>query len=183
MQAAGRSIGGYLALFRQRRTDLLARGEISGYGKQVTTTWALAFDRLQQTAPAAISLLRLLACCAPEQIPLNLLLQPRPELAEALDPEVARLLLPLLDDPLAADGAVAALRRYSLISPPAGGSVSVHRLVQAVTLAQLPDDQAEAWRQAARSLIGAAMPDRRCAAGKLACLCRAPAPRAGDTPR
>jgi hypothetical protein len=51
MQAAGRSIGGYLALFRQRCTDLLARGEISGYGKQVATTWALAFDRLEQTSP------------------------------------------------------------------------------------------------------------------------------------
>ena len=158
MQAAGRSIAGYLALFRGRRADLLARGEISGYGKQVTTTWALAFDQLAQAAPGAISLLRLLACCAPEQIPLTLLLQPRPELAEALDVDVERLLLPLLDDPLAADGAVAALRRFSLISPPVGGSVSVHRLVQAVTLAQLDDDQAEAWRQAARSVIGAAMP-------------------------
>jgi hypothetical protein len=158
MQAAGRSMTGYLALFRHRRTDLLARGEISGYGKQVTTTWALAFDRLQQTAPHAISLLRLLACCAPEQIPLSLLLQSRPEVVPSLDPDVARLLLPLLDDPLAADGAVAELRRFSLISPPAEGSVSVHRLVQAVTLAQLHDDQAEARRLAARSVIGAAMP-------------------------
>ena len=158
MQAAGRSIAGYLALFRQRRTDLLARGEIAGYRKQVTTTWALAFDRLQQTAPGAVSLLRLLACCAPEQIPLNLLLQPRPELVDEIDAEVARLLLPLLEDPLAADGAVAALRRFSLISAPAGGSVSVHRLVQAVTLGQLHDDQAEAWRQAARSVIVAAVP-------------------------
>ena len=158
MQAAGRSMTGYLALFRQQRTDLLAQGEIPGYGKQVTTTWALAFDQLQQTAPPAISLLRLLACCAPEQIPLNLLLQPRPKVIQALDPEVARLLLPLLEDPLTADGAVAALRRFSLISAPAGGSVSVHRLVQAVTLAQLPDNQAEAWRQAARSVIGAAVP-------------------------
>ena len=158
MQAAGRSIAGYLALFQQRRTDLLAQGEIAGYGKQVTTTWALAFDQLQQTAPRAISLLRLLACCAPEQIPLNLLLQPRPRLAQALDADVPRLLLPLLEDPLAADGAVAALRRFSLISAPVEGSVSVHRLVQAVTLAQLHDGQAEAWLQAARSVIGAAMP-------------------------
>jgi tetratricopeptide (TPR) repeat protein len=158
MQAAGRSIGGYLAMFRLRRADLLARGEIAGYGKQVATAWALAFDQLQQTAPEAIWLLRLLACCAPEQIPLNLLLQPRPELEESLAPDVAPLLLPLLKDPLAADSAVAALRRYSLISPAVKGSVSVHRLVQAVTVAQLPADQAEAWRQAARSLIAAALP-------------------------
>jgi len=158
MQSTGRSIADYLAIFRQRRNDLLARGEPAGYGKQVTTTWALAFDQLQQTSLPAIGLLRLLACCAPETIPLKLLLQPRPELSESLGPEVAPLLLPLLEDPLAADGAVAALRRYSLISPPIAGSVSMHRLVQAVTLAQLPADQAEAWRQAARSLTGAALP-------------------------
>jgi len=158
MQAAGRSIAGYLALFRQRRADLLARGQIPGYGKQVTTTWALAFDQLQRTSPEAIGLLRLLACCAPEQIPLHLLLQPRPELAESLGPGVAPLLLPLLEDPLAADDAVAALRRYSLISPPVEGSVSVHRLVQAVTLDQLAADQAGEWRQAARSLTRAALP-------------------------
>ncbi len=158
MQATGRSIAGYLALFRQRRTDLLARGEIAGYSKQVTTTWALAFDQLQHASPQAIGLLRLLACCAPEQIPLNLLLQPRPDLVASLSQDVARLLLPLLEDSLAADRAVAALRRYSLVSPPAEGSLSVHRLVQAVTIAQLPAAEAEAWREAARFLIGAAMP-------------------------
>ncbi len=157
MQAAGRSIAGYLAMFLQRRADLLARGEIAGHDKQVSTTFALAFDQLRQTSQA-IGLLRLLACCAPEQIPLHLLLQPRPELAESLAPQVAPLLLPLLEDPLAADGAVAALRRYSLISRPVAGSVSVHRLVQAVTLAQLPAHQVQAWRQAARSLTGAALP-------------------------
>jgi len=158
MLAAGRSIAGYLAIFRQRCIDLLARGEIAGYGKQVTTTWALAFDQLQHTSPEAIGLLRLLACCAPEQIPLDLLLQPRPELAESLSPEVTPLLLPVLEDPLATDSAVAALRRYSLISPRAEGLVSVHRLVQAVTLAQLPADHVEPWRRAARSLIDAALP-------------------------
>ena len=158
MQAVGRGIAEYLGMFRQRRIDLLSRGEIAGYGKQVTTTWSLAFDQLERTSVQAIGLLRLLACCAPEQIPLHLLLQPRPELAEPLGPQVAPLLLPLMEDPLAADDAVAALRRYSLISPPVGGSVSVHRLVQAVTIAQLPADQAEAWRQAAQSLTDAALP-------------------------
>ena len=48
------------------------------------------------------------------------------------------MLLPLLEDPLAANDAVAALRRYSLITPPGDGSVSVHRLVQAVTDDQMP---------------------------------------------
>lgn len=43
----------------------------------------------------------------------------------------------LLGDPLAAADAVAALRRYSLVIPAGDGLVQVHRLVQAVTRAQL----------------------------------------------
>jgi hypothetical protein len=155
MLTAGRSISGYLALFRQRRRDLLQRGEPIGYGKQVATTWALAFERLRQASPQPAGLLRLLACCAADRIPLRLLLRPRPALTGALPAELA----PLLDDPLAGDDALAALRRFSLVSKPQDGMVSVHRLVQAATLDQLPGTEAEAWRQAARLLIAAALPD------------------------
>jgi hypothetical protein len=158
MSATGHSINGYLELFRQRSLELLARGQPVGYDRRVTTTWGLALDQLQQTAPQAAGLLRLLACCAPEAIPLDLLLQPRPELAERFGVTVAPVLVPLLDDPLAASDAVAALRRYSLISQPHGGAVSVHRLVQAITLAQLPAEAARAWRQAAGFLIEPALP-------------------------
>jgi hypothetical protein len=158
LQAAGCGMAGYLDLFRERRADLLGRGEPAGYARQVATTWGLAFDQLKQDDPLAAGLLRLLACCAPDVVPLHLLLSPRPGLAGSLPAEVAPMLAPLLEDSLAADDAIAALRRYALISPPAGGSVSVHRLVQAVTLSQLPGEQATAWRQAARSLIEAALP-------------------------
>ena len=158
VQASGDSLAGYLALFRQRRADLLGRGEPTGYPETVATTWRLAFEDLQQAAPGAAGLLRLLAFCAPEAIPLRLLLQPRPGLAEQLGEEVAPVLAPLLEDPLAAGDAIAALRRYSLITPAADGSVSVHRLVQAVTADQMPAELARQWRQAAAALIEAAIP-------------------------
>ena len=109
----------------------------------MATTWRLAFEDLQQAAPGAAGLLRLLAFCAPEAIPLRLLLQPRPGLAGQLGEEVAPVLVPLLEDELAAGDAIAALRRYSLITPAADGSVSVHRLVQAVTADQMPAELAE----------------------------------------
>src|ERR1035437_8585979 len=123
-------IADYLAVFRQRRTDLLARGEPTGYGQQVATTWTLAFDQLRQTAPLAVGLLRLLACCAPDQIPVRLLLRPHPGLADPLPMELAVL----LGDPLAADDAIGGLRAFSLDrgSSPQDGLVSVHRLVQAI---------------------------------------------------
>ena len=81
---------------------------------------------------------------------------------------MAVVLVPLLEDPLAAGDAIAALRRYSLISPPADGPVSVHRLVQAVTTDQMPDKLAEAWRQAAAAVIEAAIPETPRTAGSLA---------------
>jgi hypothetical protein len=158
VQASVDNLAGYLAAFQQRRADLLARGQPTGYPDTVATTWKLAFEDVQRSAPGAAGLLRLLAFCAPEAIPLRLLLQPLPELAGQFGEQVAPVLAPLLEDPLAAGDAVAALRRYSLISPPADGAVSVHRLVQAVTCDQMPAGLASQWRQAAAALIEAAIP-------------------------
>ena len=39
VQASGETLAGYLALFRQRRADLLGRGEPTGYSETVATTW------------------------------------------------------------------------------------------------------------------------------------------------
>ena len=158
-QASGGSLAGYLALFQQRRGEILARGEPSGYPATVATTWALAFDQLEQSASAATSLLRLLAHFAPEAIPLQLLLQPQPGLTIDLAPAVVEALTPLLADELAAGDAVAALREYSLARSAGDGAVSVHRLVQAVTADQMPAELARAWRQAAAALVEAALPE------------------------
>jgi Tetratricopeptide repeat len=157
IQATQGTLAGYLDLFQQRRAEMLARGEPTGYDKTVASTWALAFGRLCESAPGASGLLRLLACCAPEAIPLRLLLQPRPGLAERFGGEVA-VLGRLLEDPLAVSDAVAALRRYSLVVRAHDGSVLVHRLVQNVMLCRMPADLAGQWRQASAALIEAAIP-------------------------
>jgi hypothetical protein len=158
VQASGESLAGYASLFRQRRPQMLARGEPTEYPQTVATTWQVAFQDVQRAAPGAAGLLRLLAFCAPEAIPLRLLLQPRPDLAGQLGEQVAPVLTALLDDELAAGDAIAALRRYSLITQAEGESVSVHRLVQAVTADQMPAELASQWRQAAAALIEAAIP-------------------------
>ena len=117
MQATGRSIAEYLALFRQRRADLLARGEPAGYGKQVATTWALAFDQLQQSRPggdraaAAAGVLRAradpaAACCS----------SPGPSSPRRSTRRWRRCWCRCWTILWRPDDAVAALRRYSLIS-------------------------------------------------------------------
>ncbi len=158
VQASGDSLAGYLASFRQRSADALGRDEPTVYGEAVATTWRLAFADLQQAAPGAAGLLRLLAFCAPEAIPLQLLLQPREAVSGWLGDEAGSVLAPLLKDPLVAGDAIAALRRYSLVTPAARESVSVHRLVQAVTADQMSAELAGEWQQAAAALIEGAIP-------------------------
>ena len=156
MQASGRTVGSTWGCSGRGGPSCSTRGDPAGYDKRVTTTWALAFAALGGEGPAA-GLLRLVACCAAEDIPLDVLLRPGLA-AEDFDAVVGPVLVPLLDDELARDEAVAGLRRFSLISAPRGGLISVHRLVQAITLDQLPEEEAEAWRRAAAAVIGAALP-------------------------
>ena len=74
IQVTGTTLAGYLSVFRDRRADLLARGEAAGHPADVAATLGLALSRLGDEAPAAAGLLRLLACLAPEPVPLALLL-------------------------------------------------------------------------------------------------------------
>ena len=143
IQATATTLAGYLSVFRDRRADLLARGEAAGHPADVAATLGLALSRLEAEAPAAAGLLRLLACLAPEPVPLPLLLADA-QTAGELAPDVAATVGPLLGDPVAAGDAVAALRRYSLVTPAGDGLVLVHRLVQAITLDQIPADVAGA---------------------------------------
>jgi hypothetical protein len=157
LEARGGTIAAYVALFRERRADLLARGDPAGYDQRVATTWLVSFERLQEDCPSAISLLRLLSCYAPEEIPVKLLLR-QPERVDDESGPVPASLQPLLADPIAADDAIAALRRYSLVSRPEREAMSVHRLVQAVTIDRLAEEASE-WRQAAGELIAGILPE------------------------
>ncbi len=157
MQATATTLAGYLVLFRVRQGDLLARGEAAGHPLDVAATLGLALSRLAVEAPAAAGLLRLLAFLAPEPVPLPLLLA-REEPTGLLGPEAAAGAGLLLGDPVAAGDAIAALRRYSLITPAGDGLVLVHRLVQAITRAQLPAEAVGQWERAAAALVAAAVP-------------------------
>lgn len=91
----------------------------------------LALDQLRETSAAAGRLLELCALLAPDEIPLPLLLsQPQ-----------------LLPEPLAAVAAdrvrhgevVGVLYRQGLLTRDTGDTARMHRLVQAITLAHLPE--------------------------------------------
>jgi hypothetical protein len=154
MDATGHTLDEYLQLLRERRAELLLRGEPLGYSASVMSTWNVAFDRLRDAHPNAIALLRLLACCAPDRIPFRLLLTP-----PAPAPPLVGSAAALVNDPFALADAVTELRRYSLVSRPVAGQVSVHRMVQAVTIDQLTPAEGEAWHASAAALVEAVLPD------------------------
>ena len=157
MQATGTPLARYLPMFRARQAGLLARGEAAGHPADVAATLGLALSRLADEDRSAAGLMRLLAFLAPEPVPLGLLLtDERP--AGLIGPEVADAIGPLLGDPVAVGAAIIALRRYSLAAPAGDGLVLVHRLVRAITRAQLTADLAAQWEQAAAALVEAAVP-------------------------
>lgn len=157
--ATGCGLGGYAELLAEYQGDLLVRGQPSGYRKTVATTWLAAFSELEKSAPQSITLLRLLAFFQPEPIPLNALRPGNNRTIESVSAAVAAPVRELLTGKLPLNDAVAALGRYSLISIPLQGTVSVHQLVQAITRSQIPEDQLTEWLDAASSLLRSALPE------------------------
>jgi hypothetical protein len=157
VQASAGTLAGYLALYRQRRAELLARGGAAGHPMSVAATLGVALVRLEADAPAAAGLLRLLACLAPEPVPLALLL-PDADPSGKLDPDMPAALGPLIRDLLLIGDAVAMLRRYSLVTPAGDGMVLLHRLVAGFIFRQMPEQESRRYRKTAAGLIAAAIP-------------------------
>lgn len=158
MQVTGVSMEAYLRLFRARQSDLLVRGEVPGHPDHVAATLGLALSELEGHTRLALELLRLLAFLAPEPVPLGLLFAGVPGTAVAGAENVSEQIAPLLTDPVAAGDAIAALRRYSLVTPAGDGAVLVHRLVSAVTRAALSEEEAARWKRVTAELVDRAIP-------------------------
>jgi DNA-binding SARP family transcriptional activator len=155
-RASAVTLATYLRLYRSRRAELHQEGRLPDYPHTVATTWQLAFDRL---TPAARALLNVVCFYAPDAIPVHLLFTP-PQRVEGL-PDVVEPLRVLLDDELARHRAVGELLAYSLMAPvrAATTTVSMHRLVQAVTRDQLRARHTSGeWVRAAHLLLVAAFP-------------------------
>ncbi|WP_194924122.1 FxSxx-COOH system tetratricopeptide repeat protein [Catenulispora pinisilvae] len=161
IETTGRSLDEYLGLLSANRAAVLARSAPASHAAPVVATWSLALTELEATSSESLTLLRIIAFLAPEDIPFRLLLPEGLELRLGgpdgdLD-EILTQVRALCSGPLTLDDAVAGLRRYSLIGPP-GATFSVHRLVQAVTRDQLRPQDLRAWRAVATALVESAVP-------------------------
>ncbi len=150
LEACGQSLSGYLQLFRARHQELLRQGRPSQeYPDTVATTWEISFQKVKQESPAAADLLNLCAFLAPDDIPRELLAQGAEHLPQRLAQAV--------NDPLALNKALAALRRYSLMEV-GEESLAVHRLVQAVARDRLDNKGKKKWAGVAVEMVDAAFP-------------------------
>ncbi|HEX6385576.1 MAG TPA: hypothetical protein VF177_12975 [Anaerolineae bacterium] len=141
VEETGITLTEYQQRFEQRRPALWQRVSAPGdYHATITTTWELAFQRLRTDSPAAVALFDL-CCFLAEEIPLDLIAEGQQ--AESMPQELAATVA----DPLALDEAIAALRRYSLLQRE-GDTLSIHRLVQAVTRdRRAKRESGRGWRQ------------------------------------
>jgi tetratricopeptide (TPR) repeat protein len=136
MTATKRSCEDYIKLLRDKGLAVLdVQLPMLSYDKTVTTTWLVSLSMV--ASKAARQLLQLLACCAPDDIPLSLFKGGGDALPEPLNATLAS------GDSMAEDDLLMELARYSLVSFKRDGNealVSMHRLVQAVAYRQAGDD-------------------------------------------
>ncbi|MFG6202416.1 FxSxx-COOH system tetratricopeptide repeat protein [Nonomuraea sp. JJY05] len=142
----------YLHLLTDAPARIHAAAPVGGDAARVVAkVWALSHQRIGVVNPLAVHLLKLLACYAPDNLPITVL--------DGLDET----------NELAVDEALALLASYSMITITAASQkdsrngeeelVNMHRLTQAAVWHQLPAAQRDHYRQVAASLLENALPD------------------------
>ena len=139
IEATQCSLSDYQRLFQSSRLRLLdERDAYADHSLSVTRTFTLAFERLQQSNPAAAELLTVCAFLAPEAIPETFFIEGAAHLGPTFESLAA--------DPLQFNVAIKALLTYSLLQRNAAmQTVTIHRLVQAVLKESLDDAIQGEW--------------------------------------
>jgi tetratricopeptide (TPR) repeat protein len=134
----GMAVDKYLRLLAERAHDVLDHDPGGTYPLSVAAAWAVAFDRLALDDPTACDVLRVLAWCGPEPVPLSLLSDHPAVLPERLRP--------IATDPLVLARCTAILHRRGMatVSPHA---IQLHRIPAALLRArsQAIDETAAGW--------------------------------------
>jgi len=147
------SFAGYIDLYREARSRLLSswgplkdknEGKYSDHPESVIVTFGLCFTKARELHPLAKDILHFCAFLQPDAIP------------EELFQHDDSFKL----DTFAFNGGIAALHRYSLIKRNTQEqTLSIHRLVQAVLIDDMPPDVQNQWRERLVRTLNAAFPD------------------------
>ncbi|MFD5725358.1 FxSxx-COOH system tetratricopeptide repeat protein [Streptomyces sp. NBC_00523] len=127
------------------------------------TAWSILLNKLRDTVPESVDLLRLCSFFAPGSIPVRLLKEmPSGELPEQLSG--------LMNDPLLWNRAIGQLRQYSVVrleshesdvdEASSGESVYLHRMVHQIVRKDMPDQDRQEFIDVVRRALAAADPGR-----------------------
>jgi tetratricopeptide (TPR) repeat protein len=135
------SFSSYLKDWEKERENVLGwyNGDVMEYHHSVATTWQTTFRQLRPTAAA---LLRLTAYLAPDPIPVEMFEAEEEivkEAAEAFCEETGAS-----PETQAIRDAISELLGYSMVTKD-GETFTVHRIVQEVLRAQIPEDRRRNW--------------------------------------
>jgi hypothetical protein len=127
IEETGCGLSGYLDLYTGHALELLQRrGALtSDHSDPVSSTWALSFENIEKTNPAAAEFLRFCAFLHPDGIPEEVFSKGAPELGLVLGP--------VGSDAFALNTAFFVILKYSLLRRDSKArTLEIHRLVQAV---------------------------------------------------
>ncbi|HET8840119.1 MAG TPA: FxSxx-COOH system tetratricopeptide repeat protein, partial [Ktedonobacteraceae bacterium] len=153
IEETGCSMSSYLDQYKQHRLPLLdQRGTLNpDYPHSVVATLSLAFQRVAQHYPAAFDLLRCCAFVAPDDIPEEFLAAEISHLEQEIGLFAA--------GPGQLDRMCATLRRFSLVQRhPETRTLSIHRLVQAVLVESMDEQEQAQWQRQAITALNALFP-------------------------
>ncbi len=128
------------------------------------TAWSILLNKLRETVPESVDLLRLCTFFAPGSIPVRLLKEMPPE-------ELPEQIAGLLGDPLLWNRTVNQLRQYSVVrmesheeatdeGSASGESLYLHRMVHQIVHQDMPEDDRREFIDVVRRALAAADPGR-----------------------
>ncbi|MFE6283391.1 FxSxx-COOH system tetratricopeptide repeat protein [Streptomyces sp. NPDC057877] len=142
----------YLRLFEEKRAELMTVSKPTHYEETVATAWNVSLDHLERKNAAALQLLQVCAYLAPEPISRSLFSRAP---VEPIAPDLDRA----LTDPLRLGRAIREINRYSLAKiDHRTNSIQMHRLVQAVLIARMSQEQRDRMQNGAHMLLAGDTP-------------------------
>jgi tetratricopeptide (TPR) repeat protein len=150
--ATGMPVSEYLKLLEDKRLELFEDAPSPDYQTSVAAAWNVSLDRLEQVNPAALQLLQVCAYFAPEPIS-------REFFSGSAIASITETLDNTLSDPVALARAIRAIQRFSLARlDHRYDTLQIHRLVQAVLIGRMNEEQREVMRSGAHTLLAGANP-------------------------
>ncbi|MEV7393593.1 FxSxx-COOH system tetratricopeptide repeat protein [Streptomyces sp. NPDC091215] len=157
------SVEGYIALLDGGVDQDVVRVS-ADFPLTFQTAWSILLNKLRDTVPESVDLLRLCTFFAPGFIPVRML-------REMSHDDLPEQLVGLLDDPLLWNKAINQLRQYSVVrlesheigadeAPSPGESVYLHRMVHQVVGKDMPEEDRRDFIDVVRRALAEADPGR-----------------------